>query len=465
MKNTRGAASALLLLLLMLAASSLASGCQTYTRRPVHVEQLVRQWQQQPAATVKSAIGRGNAAVRIADGVDVREAAIIAGALHPTVRLASVRAGVAHAGRTAAGRWPDPQFNGIARRGTGAPNTWMTELDFRVVIPLSSAPAAARSRAKFVARAAGHDLAAVSWQASVSLRRAWLAWWIATRRRRVLTLHVKTLKPLVTASRALASGGEVSVARSGVAELALLDSERRLANAHQTETLTRRAVLRAMGLFPSARVRLLVSAGLASISGDEAETRSTDAAIIRKHHPTAHAALARYEAAEQALRGAIAQQIPSLSIGPSLERTASGVGIGLGVGLPISLVTGSYRAIARARARRIQRGRQWVTTVQQLVADASDARVQLRLAESRLQTVRTGLIPAVNGLLKRLAQLAKSGELDPLLIQNVLTRARAARLAELEAQRAVGGARIALNAALGRGAPVTSQAARDGANP
>ena len=100
------------------------SGCQRYERRRQSLEATAGAWAARlPADVQRSSVpdipakpGPVSAFITIEDG------ARIARASHPMVRIAQAEAAVANAGRTAAGRWPDPQLNGSTRRGVNGNN-------------------------------------------------------------------------------------------------------------------------------------------------------------------------------------------------------------------------------------------------------------------------------------------------------------------------------------------------------
>ncbi len=469
---TRRAPSGVVALLPMLAMLA-APGCARYKRRPLDAEAMITAWQRRTPTDLRVAAHakQHGQPFDVRDGVSIDEAALVARAVHPRVHLARAKAGVATANRTAAGRWPDPRISGTARKITSAvPQAWLLDWTLSVQIPLSDRYGAENARAEAAATAAGHEADLRAWQVELALRRAWLRWSAAKQREAAMARHVRAFRPLLAGARERARVGELDTARIGVVEVAFLDVEQRSTRAAMETRLARRVVLRAMGLRPTAPVALVplpavvlpASARPAVLAGsnpvDPSAAGPDDASRIRRRHPALLAARARYNQAEQRLRRAIARQWPTLSIGPSLERSDSGLALGLGVGLPISLVTGSFRAIATARANRVLVGHQLTWTLERLLADASDARARTRLAEQQLAAVRAKLIPAVDALLERLTRLAAIGEIDVLLVQAALNRARLARLVEIDAGLDVGLARLALQAALDAPLPLRTGA-------
>lgn len=413
-----------------------AVGCQTWQRRPLDLAGVVERWEATTAAAAAAAASASPNAMKldVADGITAAEAWLIAAHLNPDLRVARAVARVAMAAQVAAGRWPDPQLSGAARRVSDAvPSAWQTEFSLGFVIPLSTRRIAASALADANADAAGWTLQQRLLDVRIELLRVWSQWSASAAKLAVFNAHVSTVGPLLEAASRAADAGELSPSLAGVAQMsALMLRQTQLRIARDTE-LARRAVLRTMGLRPDAPATL--SPGIA-LPTPPAEAAS-DADRIRRNHPQVLAAIARYEASEQTLRREVAKQIPDLVIGPNYQAFAGQSAVGLGLGLPIAVLNGNRQAIEIARARRAVQRRRVEAAMRALLTQANDCRARIRLVQVQVEDLKAHVLPASAALLRRLVALQSAGELQTLTVIQALDRMLAIKLAAIDTELAL----------------------------
>ena len=404
-----------------------AGGCQTWQRKPIELRDMIARWQQATDAAQA-------AAKTTPDGLNFNGAWALAMQTDPQLRVIADTAAVADAGRTAAGRWPDPRLSAAAR---SAATGWQLEFALGFVLPLSGRRAAASAVAGHAALAAQHAAAAAVRGRYLQLWQAWIRWSAADQASRLVAAHVSAVRPLLTAVATAAGRGEQTLAVGALARIQLASLAQRLLAAQNAATRQRQRALVVLGSRADAATPLLPTLTVPP-------PPAFDAPAVARRHPSAAAALARYDAADHQLRREVARQVPDLVIGPNVERDGSQSAIGVGGGMPVAVINANRQAIAVARARRALAAAQVDAATRRLLNSAVRAQSEATMAAAQAQQASAALQPAAVTATRQLAPLVEAGELDALAAIGALEQALQARLSTLDAKAQLGLARARL---------------------
>jgi cobalt-zinc-cadmium efflux system outer membrane protein len=178
----------------------------------------------------------------------------------------------------------------------------------------------------------------------------------------------------------------------------------------------------------------------------------TDRVAALQHRVDVLAALARYEASQDDLRLAIAEQYPDLHLGPGFlwDQGASRWQLGLSLALP--LLNRNRGAIGEAEARRAEAAATVEALQSAIVAALDAAGASVASSSSALAAADAGVetSQALAAAARRLLAAGESSRLDVLLAEAGLARARRTRVeAWRSAQQALGALEDALQRPLG----------------
>lgn len=408
----------------VLACVGLLAGCQSYVAKPVDVEAMLAAWRGRTPAMARPDQGSSDEGFDPSDGLDADEGAIVALALNPELNRSRRRAAIDDAGLEHVSPLSNPVVGAdLHRVAADVPNGWKLRGSIGFVIPLSGRRGAEQALARATAQASALRVGMTEWTLDLRVRRAWADWSAVARKLEVLRAYGRAMEPLHRTAGALSKAGELGATRVAVLGLDRIERELEASELTEEASRLRQELLALMGLRPNAPVVLHPLRKVAPPVRSPA-----------KEHPRVRAALARYEVAEQRVRREIAKQYPDLTIGPSYELDEGQSAIGLGLGIPIPVFNLNRLGIARARAAREAARADVAAAIEGLATERALVRGRLERHEARAKRLQSRLLPAVEAQLGRLARLARDGELDPLLVQHFLGKARQASLALVDAE-------------------------------
>ncbi len=310
------------------------AGCESYTPQPL------------------PETARVPAPVHVA--LDIEQAAQLAIADNPKLRVARDAAGIARAQAFAAGLLPDPQLglnydqptNGGPGNTTGLSAGLSEDLAALVTRPAATAAAEAHER-------------------QVNLDLMWQEWQVASRARLlfVRNLEERQLLGILRENRALfaeryartqraLSEGNTTIDAASADLAALQDVERQINDLERRQNRDRLDLDLLLGLAPETRLELVGGAPLRRL--DAAKVRG-ELARLASRRPDLLALRAGYESEEQRFRQAVLAQFPALNVGITRARDTSGLyTTGLGVTLSLPLFNRNRGNIAVQRATRKQ---------------------------------------------------------------------------------------------------------------
>ncbi len=429
----------------ILLAACASGGCHSYAPAPVdlaaHARAFAARLGDAGAMLGKTPAAADAAPFDLGDGIDRREAWLLAVWFHPECRLARRRAGVAEVVRDEAGRWVDPSLDlDAARILETVPHPWLLAAQVGLTLPLTGRLQAERDLAD-----AGHGAALVAARAVeadvVQRIDAAFAHWTAERRRRDLLVELcDRLRELEAIAGRLATAGERTQQEARAFTLERLLRAAELVQAEHAVAGRELALKRLLGLHPSAAVTFAPDPlpPLRVATAAERQRRLFDGpqlALLQHAH----------EQAERALALEVDRQWPDLVLRPGYQEEDAQPRLALGLSLPLPLFAGNTPAIRRAEAEREAAAEALRGRSEEVVHALAAAELQLEAAERQRDLVRHELVPLAQQQVADVRRLAELGQLEPLLMLDALVRAHTAGLQAIAADLAAADATIAIN--------------------
>jgi outer membrane protein TolC len=356
------------------------------------------------------------------DGLTLDEGRRVALVLNPELRLARMQVAGALAGAEHAGRLEDPELAADLLRVTeSVPDRWVVSPSLAFSIPLSGRADAVRALADAEHRVAVERALEVEWGVWHAVSRAWGEWSAASLRATETARFAASLAALVDTTARLAANGELARTEAALFAVEQAQQQNRLRRLQGEVAAAEQRLRAALGLTPEASIELVASLTLAAdapITIDELAARSPALARLR----------AEYQVTEQALRRAVAEQLPALTLGPAYESDAGQSRVGLVAGIPLPILNANRRAIAEARADREVARVAWEAGYESLVGRWSAASALAAALSEQRADLEQVLVPLVERQLADVLHLMNLGEGTSLVLLESLTRAHQTRL-------------------------------------
>lgn len=439
---------------LLLAALLLVAGCATYEPKPLRLGGHDRAWLARPLDgepvrwyAQRLAAGEDDAmkddaagetlALDATDGLSLHEAEAVALYYNADLRVARAKAKVTRAGADHAGLWDDPKLDfELLRIAESVPDPWVAGVGVGFTIPLSGRLEVEKDKAWAEHAAAWRQVIADEQETLAELRRQWLTWSATQQRIALIEAHIERVRPIAQTARQLLEQGEIDPTDAFVFDVELAQREAEIARLRATLVAQRRALLRTLGLSPDAPVEFVASF-------DAPSANDVDHAALLDH-PRLAQARAAYEVAEQKLRLEIRRQYPDLHIGPAYESEEGQSKIGFSAGIPVPLFNRNQRGIAEAAVARDAARIEAEHVYETLAHELAEARGRLAAAQQHRQALAETIAPLIDKQIEAMRKLIDRGELNVLLIREVLARSLETKqdlldttLAELTARRDV----------------------------
>ncbi len=360
----------------------------------------------------------------------------------PDMPLATAKLGVANAGEITAAELPNPRL-AIAptyNATTTTPSPWKVGPVITFLIQSFGARPARIAQAKAQAEAARQALAVTAWQLRGQVRAALIALWSARRAAALSGQRLAYAQQYRIAVAQRYRAGMVSAAALTAATLAENRAALQVAASERTLRLARTKLAAALGLPPGALHGIkLDMAGLSHPRHPGDLEPLIHAALTSR--PDVLAALARYAAAEAGLRRAVAQQYPSIDIGPGYHYDQGDNKYILAVSLPLPILNQNQGPIAVARAKRRVAAEQFLATQSGVLAEIDHAQTNWRASDVELGQARNVRTAAAHALARQRSAFA-AGQIGRL-------RLLGAKLAYVQAEQGALAASVHERVALG----------------
>ena len=437
------------------------TGCQSYQRLPLQLDDYSRRWAERPLdvesiqsyAASLSDSGEPRAPFDSSDGLSLFEAEAVALHFNPRLRLARAAAEVPLASAKEAGWWPDPHFEVTVLRfvdrgekarfkldgpsidgiNTGGLETtppgfrrvgsdfiddpWIVGAGLSITIPISGRLAVEKDLRWSQYSAAWRRILVSEWELVTELRAAWLKWSSSTERLKITRDYVERLEAIAGMTEQLVAAGEMKPTEGRLLKIELARRRTETLSFEHEEQQNRLTLLSLMGLAPSSPVTLQPKLSI-DLVGLPVENLRDE---LVKHHPQIKSAEADHEAAEQRLRLEIRRQYPDLNIGPSYSLDEGFSRFGLGLGLPLPLWNRNRQAIAEAVAAREAARVRAEMVVENVLSAFAQVELRLKYASQRRTVLLETVAPLVEKQVEDSRTLLNLGEVDVLLLRDALT--------------------------------------------
>ncbi len=356
------------------------AGCATYRAQPIH-----------PERSADALVARSLADPRLRRFLAIEEhrvgsprwnlatLTLVAIYERPEMPLASAQLAEAIAGEITAGELPNPtlSFRPAYNTTSAVPSPWKVGPIVGFLIRAFGVRPALISRAKAQAEAARDSLAITAWRLRGKVRSALITLWSAERGTSLADKALAVTRRIQAAVAQRYRSGLVSATDLTAAVLAREKSQLEAAASHRRLRLARIELATALGLpLVALRSVKLDLRGIAHPRHPRKLAPLIRAALIKR--PAVLAALARYRAAEAALRLAVARQYPSIDIGPGYRYDQGDNKFMLAVSLPLPILNQNQGPIAQARAARRVAAAQFRSTQARVLAEIERARTDWR---------------------------------------------------------------------------------------
>lgn len=467
----------------ILALGLLMTGCQSYQRKPLELANYASEWADrsldiesiQDYANTIASPKADDTSFNSADGLSLGEAEAVALHFNPRIRLSRAQAEVPLASAKEAGWWPDPQletevlrflnrgkktkfrfdgpsvdgintgvlgsngFNpgGIESTPPGYRRTggdfiddpWIVGASLTFTVPIFGRLAVEKDLKWTEYNASWRRILVAEWELLTNVRESWLNWSTLHERVHVTREYIEKLEDIADIAGQLSKAGELKPTEARVLRIELASQRTKLRTLQNDAEQARIKVFSLLGVRPDAPVTLVPQVMVSSVDFAP-EGRESQ---LLENHPRIKAALADYEAAEQALRLEIRLQYPDLQIGPSFSFEEGFSRLGLGMGFPIPLWNRNRQGIAQAIAEREATRVRAEAEVELVMSELAQVESRLDYAVQQRQFVLRDVVPLVQKQVEDSRTLLKLGEVDVLLLRDALTSSLETKLEVLDA--------------------------------
>jgi outer membrane protein TolC len=314
------------------------AGCASYAPLPLGKGQGATNVSQLSASTADMPLPALRAhRFDVSQGMDVTDAAILAVANNPDLKVMRDQLGVARAQAFAAGLLPDPQISINQEYLTHPIPGYRTSSAYGISEDITSLLLRSTRKAAAHAQAdqANLDLLWSEWQTIAQARLLFNHVISLREQQQRLVLEQAALKPVDGYVRKALQDNNLTYDAASAGLSAYADASKRLTDCtvqlHQAEHDLRLL----LGLAPDAPLQLTGEPYRSAPSSDEVDVAL---ATLPQRRPDLLALQAGYKAQDATLRGAIRAQFPALTLGVDRQSDNSGIpsrGINIGITLPL----------------------------------------------------------------------------------------------------------------------------------
>ncbi|MDX1564873.1 MAG: TolC family protein [Phycisphaeraceae bacterium] len=405
-----------------LVLTAAVAGCQSHRPVPLklaeHAEAFARR--EADAEGVRAYARRLTAREPDADGFDLsdglsaREAEAVALFYNADLRVLRAESNVARATVRHAGAWQEPHLEGELLRFTrSVPDRWIRSVGVQFTLPISGRLAVEKDQATADLGLSRARVRSAEWQVLGQVRRMWIRWATVRQRQDLVQANLEELSGLRAVVEKMVEAGELDPTDLGALKIQEATLRLSLGRLIHRAASRRLELIGLMGLKADANLALVPKLPKAM-----KDTSPSDRPLLA--HPRMIAAKARYERAEQNLRREIHKQYPDLEIGPTYEREEGQSRIGLSGGIPIPSINLNQQGIAEAKAEREVARVEAHRTYEKLSSALAAARLEVRAARRRREVLVGQLMPVVKRQRRQLKTLIGIGELNVLMMSQVL---------------------------------------------
>ena len=361
------------------------------------------------------------------DGLDIAEANTLALLYAPDLVLARKQRGMRRAELVRSGLIENPEFFLGPRVGIG---------EGELILPASLAFEWSLGGARSIREErAAHELRAAHIRAIEQELEALLRVRSAFIELAAIEARLEVTKALVTHAQdahdeteRLAQARERNPSMRFTATLRLDDAQRELEQLETRRSKVHLELSAACGLLPDAsRVFVAEDTFLEPVRADVL----TD---VPRTHPRLLALLAEHQVAEANLQLELANQYPTLQIGPEFESDDGDVSVGLGAAFRIPIFHDNRASIDASLARRSEARTRWQNALLQIARDQSLLREELALAKRNRERLEDRTLVAALRAQASVEAMLTQGLIDRFAAFETITEITHAKLATIDAR-------------------------------
>ncbi|MCA9298561.1 MAG: TolC family protein, partial [Phycisphaerales bacterium] len=211
------------------------TGCRSYDARPLDLEahRLAVASRLDEVASMLDDRTQGADGIDfdLSDGLNVREAEVVALVFNRDLRLARADAGVTSARSASAGTWEDPVFGFDGAEILSGAGPFEYGLTLGLTIPVSGRLAIERERAGAEHEVALRRVIDAEWRTRASVRAAWATWEAANATASIHRAVIERVARLAEVTSSLESSGELARVEGRLVRIELAERRRALAMA------------------------------------------------------------------------------------------------------------------------------------------------------------------------------------------------------------------------------------------
>lgn len=375
---------------------------------------------------------------------------------NPALEITRAQAQVADAAVITAGARPNPSLS-VA---PGIPSPYLLELDLGFPWQTAGKRSARVQQAQALSSAARLAVGEAAWEVRSQIRRAMVAYVVASQRLTIERSVVSRQAQLMNRLQVRLTAGAEARPAVTAARAAWLEATVAERTAETDVATTRAELAGAIGLPASGLAGVALT--WPSFSSPPSPSALTPKLVERDalvNRLDVRAQLAQYAAADAALRLELARQYPNLQIGPGyrFEETDNFVTLGLSLTLPI--FNRNQGPIAEAQARRREAGARFLQTQATVITATDNALAQYRGAAGELQQATEALNELQGVTEPATVRAVDVGAVNRLEVDRVDLQVLQATSAQLDAltrvQTALGALEDAVQLPLADGEPTT----------
>jgi len=381
------------------------------------------------------------------DGLDATETAILAVLNNPDLRAARARASISRAQVFEAGLLPDPQLAaGVEHPVSGPDARDGYSLGLSQSLRDLVTRGAARTGAKARARKVDLEILWHEWQVAEKARQLFARARAERRLHAVYDTAQELYEGRYRRDRDALRRGDITLAVSATDLVSLVDASTRMRQLEQQQNATRHALHALLGLQPGIALRLVGAADTRMPSRAEIEHATHR---LAQRRPDLVALQAGYASQEAAVRQAVLEQFPSVSVGVTHARDTGGtVTSGLGVTIDLPLWNRNRGRIAEARATREHLRRAYQARLDEATGSVDRVWHAAQLLQTQLKAVQTR-IPELQRVAERARKSMEAGELDAGTYISLREALLAKRAEAIQLESTLAQSRIGLETLLG----------------
>jgi cobalt-zinc-cadmium efflux system outer membrane protein len=443
--------SAQKLISLALAVSVLV-GCAHYQAKPISLDETAKAFEGRSLTNAEMekfvAAARPGVPSSPIEKWDFESLALAAVLYQPAFRLVQAQSETATAGKITARARPNPTLTaspGYDFSATGGANPWIPAFNFDLPVETAGKRGKRMAQAARLEEAARLDVTTAAWQTRAAVRGAMIELWFGLRREELIANQLTNQSALVRFLEQRVEAGAIARNEILPMQVTRVKLESDLALARTAVAQGRVKLAESIGVSAKALdgARIDLASAARGFAAEKAEFK--DEAL--RHRADILAALARYEAAQAALRLEIAKQYPDVHFGPAYQWDQGDHKWNLAIGVELPIFNRNQGLIAEAEAKRAEAAARVIETQTRALAEIEQAAAALRAAREELE--RAGRTRETLGqVVASMRAQFEAGAADQVDLRTALVEESAANAAALDAEMRAAAAAAQLENAL-----------------